>query len=257
MDKHTTPEKGAIIAVWFSCGAPSAVAAKRTLEIYGSTCDVRILNNIVDEEPADNRRFLKDVASWLNHPIENVANSELGHTSADKVWRSRSFMSGPKGAPCTGLLKKAARFEWQAIYQPDWHVFGFTSEEVHRHNRIVLTDAPNTLPVLIDLKISRNDCFNIIREDGLVLPKSYADGFPNANCMGCVKATSPSYWNLVRKVDPETFEARSKLSRELGAKLVRYAGKRIFLDELPADAKGRRLKSMPDCGILCDSKKNL
>jgi hypothetical protein len=55
------------------------------------------------------------------------------------------------------------------------------------------------------------------------------------------------------QIDPETFEARAKLSRELGAKLVRHAGKRIFLDELPETAKGRRLKSMPDCGVLCDT----
>lgn len=248
-----TPKQNDMIAVWFSCGAPSAVAAKKTLELYGSTCDVRILNNMVDEEPADNRRFLKDVSDWLRHPIENVTNSDLGHTSADKVWRQRSFMSGPKGAPCTGLLKKGARFEWEATYQPEWHVFGFTSEEKHRHDRIVFTDAPNTLPVLIDLAISREDCFRTIREAGIDLPWSYKVGFPNANCSGCVKATSPTYWNLVRSTDPETFEARAKLSRELGAKLVRHAGKRIFLDELPETAKGRRLKSMPDCGVLCDT----
>lgn len=250
-----TPAPGDIIAVWFSCGAPSAVAAKKTLELYGSICDVRILNNAVDEEPKDNRRFLNDVSAWLNHPIVSVSNSDLGHTSADKIWRQRAFMSGPKGAPCTGLLKKAARFEWEATHRPAYHVFGFTVEEVHRHNRIVLTDAPNTLPVLIDLKISRDDCFNIIKNAGLELPWSYHAGFPNANCVGCVKATSPSYWNLVRSVDKDVFDARAKLSRELGAKLVRHKGRRIFLDELPKNAIGRKLKSMPDCGILCDVKK--
>jgi hypothetical protein len=250
-----TPKTGDLIAVWFSCGAPSAVAAKMTLQLYGSICNVRILNNMIDEEPEDNRRFLKDVVAWLQHPIENVVNSDLGHTSAEKVWRQRSFMSGPKGAPCTGLLKKAARFEWEAAHQPDWHVFGFTSEERHRHDRLAATDAPNTIPILIDQGVSRDDCFRIIQEAGLTLPWSYQAGFPNANCLGCVKATSPSYWNLLRQIDPKTFDARAKLSREIGARLVRHQGKRIFLDELPATAKGRKLRSMPDCGVLCDINK--
>ena len=40
------------IAVWFSCGAASAVAAKLTIEKYGQTHIVRIVNNyILDEDP--------------------------------------------------------------------------------------------------------------------------------------------------------------------------------------------------------------
>lgn len=52
---------GSIIVVWFSCGAASAVAAKKTIELYGDRCTVRIVNNPIKEEDADNKRFLKDV----------------------------------------------------------------------------------------------------------------------------------------------------------------------------------------------------
>ena len=34
-----------MIAVWFSCGAASAVAAKLTIERYGATHDIRVVNN--------------------------------------------------------------------------------------------------------------------------------------------------------------------------------------------------------------------
>ena len=34
------------------------------------------------------------------------------------------------------------------------------------------------------------------------------------------------------------------MSRKLGARLARHKGKRVFLDELPADAEGRALKNM-------------
>ena len=34
---------------------------------------------------------------------------------------------------------------------------------------------------------------------------------------------------------------------------MRYKGKRIFLDELPADARGRSLKTLDiECGIFCE-----
>lgn len=59
------PTEGQVIAVWFSCGAASAVAAKLTLERYGNLCDVRVVNNPVAEEDEDNRRFLADVQDWL------------------------------------------------------------------------------------------------------------------------------------------------------------------------------------------------
>jgi hypothetical protein len=81
----------------------------------------------------------------------------------------------------------------------------------------------------------------------------YREGFPNNNCIGCVKATSPTYWNHVRKLYPDIFLDRAKLSRELGVRLARVKGKRIFLDELKPTDKGRALKSLNfDCGLFCE-----
>ena len=82
-------------------------------------------------------------------------------------------------------------------------------------------------------------------------------GYPNANCIGCVKATSPTYWNHVRKMHPVQFEERAKQSREIGARLVRVKGERIYLDELPADAIGRPMKNLDfECGIFCQTEKS-
>lgn len=90
---------------------------------------------------------------------------------------------------------------------------------------------------------------------GVVPPRIYLMGYPNANCPGCVKATSPTYWNHVRKMHPDVFARRAEQSRRIGAKLVRVKGKRIFLDELDQEAKGRSMKSMNiDCGIFCEEK---
>lgn len=167
-------------------------------------------------------------------------------------------MSGIHGAPCTIELKKEARYLWELTNSPDFHVLGFTFDEKGRFKRFQLGERENTLPVLIDLELTKQDCHNMIIEAGIKPPRVYEMGYPNANCIGCVKATSPTYWNHVRQQHPEVFEKRAVLSRKLGARLVRYKGKRIFLDELPIDAIGRSMKTMQiECGIFCDINESL
>ncbi len=243
-----------MIVVWFSCGVASAVAAKVTLERYPKEI-VRIVNSPVIEEDADNLRFLLDVQRWLGVNIETATNSKFPSCSAADVWQKRRFMSGVSGAPCTVELKKEARYQWERENEPDWHVLGFTFDEQTRFARFVKSERENVIPVLIDAGLTKADCFNIIQMAGIARPQIYDMGYPNANCIGCVKATSPTYWNHVRKVHPEVFDQRAAQSRELGARLVRVKGERIFLDELPSDAQGQPMKNMDmDCGIFCEEK---
>lgn len=243
------------IVVWFSCGAASAVAAKKTIELYGETHNIRIVNNPVAEEHHDNKRFFKDVEKWLGVEIETAKNSKYPECSATIVWMDKNFMAGNKGAPCTNELKKKARQEWEVNNHHDFMVMGFTADEKDRHDRFVKNERSNLLPVLIDLGITKDDCFKIIQDAGIELPEIYKLGYPNANCIGCVKATSPDYWNHVRKVHPHIFNRRAKQSRKIGAKLTRVKGKRIFLDELKITDKGRGMKKMNiECGIFCEEK---
>lgn len=240
------------IAVWFSCGAASAVAAKLTVEKYGATHDIFVVNNPVLEEDADNGRFLLDVQKWIGVPIISATNPDFPDNSAVSVWDKRKYMSGIKGAPCTVVLKKEARYLFESNNKITWHVLGFTKDEEHRHKRFVRGERENVLPVLIEAGLTKGDCFEILLSAGIKLPAIYGMGYPNANCIGCVKATSPTYWNHVRKMHPVQFNERAEQSRKLGVRLVRYKGKRIFLDELPLTATGRKMKSH-ECGIFCDT----
>ena len=240
------------IAVWFSCGAASAVAAMKTIEQYGSFCNVRILNNPIKEEDSDNLRFLKDVEKWLGIKIETVVNEKYPSCSAVDVWEKRKFMSGVKGAPCTLELKKNARLMFEMDNDIDWHVLGFTSEEESRFCNFQENERLNTLPVLIEAGLSKEDCYQILLNAGVEPPRSYEEGWPNANCKGCVKATSPTYWNFVRRVAPDVFLHRAKQSRRLGVRLVRVKRERIYLDELDPNAMGRPMKNLDfECGIFC------
>jgi len=248
-----TPFPGDRIVVWFSNDAASAVAWVKTVERYGHMCEVVAVNNPVVEEDADNQRFARDVAKWAGGEIVFWKNPKFLHGSAVKVWDRKKAMSFPRGAPCTDLLKKAARQDYERHHHFEWHVFGFTADEQKRHDRFVLSERENVLPVLIEAGITKDDCYEIVKAAGISLPLVYRLGYPNANCIGCVKATSPTYWNHVRKVHPEIFRQRAEQSRRLGVRLVRYKGVRIFLDELPEDAFGRPMKTMQiECGIFCE-----
>lgn len=240
-----------MIAVWFSCGAASAAALKLTIEKYGKD-EVHAVNQPIVEEHPDNRRFLRDVADWCDIEIEEYTASKYPSASAVDVWDQRGAMVFPHGAPCTVHLKKDARREWEKMHNPDWHVLGFTFEERDRHERFVLTERENVLPILIDARMGKADCGDMIRGAGIDLPKVYDHGLPNANCMGCVKATSPTYWNLIRREFPDVFAARAEQSRRLGVRLVRVDDERIFLDELHPMAKGAPLWTMPPCSLFCE-----
>lgn len=150
--------------------------------------------------------------------------------------------------------KKAARYEWERINSPDWHVLGFTFDEKKRAESFMATERSNLLAVLVDEQITKQNCFDIIKDAGIKRPEIYELGYPNANCIGCVKATSPTYWNLVRKTFPDIFNARAEQSRRIGARLTRLNGKRIFLDELRPTDNARKIKSW-DCGVFCEGEK--
>lgn len=254
--KNNEPMEGDTIVVWFSSGAASAEAVFQTIERYGDYCNIRVVNNPVMEECSDNRRFLEDVSNLIDVEIEYATNPDYPSTSCVDVWDKRKFMSGPKGAPCTLELKKNARKHWESENSHDWLVLGFTSEEQHRYDRFAKFERENVLPVLIDSKSTKGYCYASVIGRGLQLPKVYSQGYPNANCIGCVKASSPTYWNHVRKHHPEVFEQRAEQSRRLGSKLVLVNCKRTYLDELDPNKQGRPLKGMDfECGIFCGTEK--
>lgn len=105
--------------------------------------------------------------------------------------------------------------------------------------------------VLRDAGVTKKECYRRLLLAGIRLPKLYEQGYRNNNCIGCVKATSPGYWNKVKIDYPEVFERRARQSRQLGVRLTRVKNKRIFLDQLPPDAKGRFKMEDISCGPEC------
>lgn len=219
------------VIVWFSCGAASAVAARYTIEKYGSRAELVYCDTSSTEHP-DNSRFMSDVEKWLDRRVKIIKSST--YSDVDDVFERTRYMAGIKGARCTTEMKKMPRFEYQEA--DDIHVFGMTSDEKKRAERLQQNNPELILDwVLLDNEVTKQDCYDIIRGAGIELPIMYQLGFKNNNCIGCVKATSIEYWKKVRKHFPEVFEKRVRQSRELGVRLTRLKGERIFIDEIPYD----------------------
>lgn len=239
------------IIIWFSCGAASAVAADETLKLFPSREVLIVCCDTRPSEHPDNYRFSADVEKWLGRKIIYIRNSDYEYV--DDVFERRRYMSGVKGARCTQELKKVPRLLYAR--SDDEHVFGFTFEEYRK--RIIPFETRNPqlrlMHTLYWLGITKRDCYQRIKSAGIRLPQMYLLGFNNNNCPGCVKASSPWYWAMVRKHFPEVFKRRCEQSRALGVRLVEISHHvRIFLDELPdRDFKPPRKKENLSCGPEC------
>lgn len=237
------------VLAWFSCGAASAVAAKLAVEEYGESCEVCYCWTMSTEHP-DNARFLSDIEKWLGKPITILQSQTFA--TVDDVFKARRYLSGIKGAPCTGEMKKVPRLNYQR--PNDVHIFGYTAEEATRIRLFqdAYPDIKTEWP-LLERGLSKTDCLAVLKFSGIALPVMYQLGFRNNNCLGCVKATSGVYWDKVRRLFPSVFARRVAQSRAYGVRLVRHKGKRIFLDELPSGPFRGQEESIscgPDCGIV-------
>ena len=235
--------------VWFSCGAASAVAAKKTLEKHPDA-EILYCDTLAFEHP-DNLRFMKDCEKWFGKEIK-ILKSEK-YTDIYDVFEKTRWLIGVGGARCTTELKKVLRKKYQK--PNDMHVFGFTADESHRVVRFGQEnpELKSWFP-LFDAGYGKSDCYRDIKEAGIEIPAMYKLGYKNNNCIGCVKGQA-GYWNKIRKDFPEAFERMAKMERKLNAAInkVYVNGKRIrvFLDELKPDQG--RYNGEPDieCGVLC------
>lgn len=216
---------------WFSCGAASAVASKLMLEKYGNRCEVVYCDTMSTEHP-DNERFFRDVEDWLGISITKIHSTK--YVDVDDVFKQTRYMAGIAGARCTTEMKKVPRYDFQR--PNDIHTFGFTADEERRLRRFEENNPELYVDwVLLDAGITKEDCYQIISDAGISMPAMYQLGYKNNNCLGCVKAGSAKYWNMIRRDFPDVFARRVEQSRELGVRLTRHKGERIFLDELPED----------------------
>jgi len=232
---------------WFSCGFASAYATFLAHKKYGDRLEAVYCR--VAEEHTDNVKFLKEFELKTGIPIKIIGDSSFDY-SIYNVFRSRKFIKGQTGAPCTMVLKKNVRKKYER--DGDIQVFGYTCEELDRVDRFI--DANNNVDtdfILVDAGITKNDCMQWATSFGFSMPTMYALGYPNNNCVGCVKG-GMGYWNAIRKDFPEQFINMAALEREIGHAINKDKNGPVYLDELDPN-RGNFSRDVPeDCGFTCE-----
>ena len=225
---------------WFSAGVSSFVAT------YLSKPDRIAYIDVANQHP-DSLRFVMDCQRVLDKPIEILRDVKWGGC-VDNVITGRRYINGPSGAQCTTLLKKRVRQDWEKEnLTPDMvYVFGYDASEKNRAERLEKSTIEAKLEFpLIEQGISKADAHGICERIGVKRPVMYDLGYPNNNCIGCVKG-GKGYWNAIRRDFPEVFKRRAAQEREIGHSCIRG----VFLDELK-EGEGRMNEVFPECSFMC------
>lgn len=212
------------IVCWFSCGAASACATKLAIEENNrreNPLELVVVSIYLKDEHPDSERFKKECSDWFGQEIIELRNDKYD-ASVDNVIMSTRYMSGVYGARCTKELKKQVRYDWQK--PDDIHVFGMTVDEQDRIDGLLDTEPELELSApLIDVGMTKIDCFAMLNDVGIDLPEMYKLGYHNNNCIGCLKAGGAGYWNKIRVDFPDVFERRLNQEKMLGVALVKIS----------------------------------
>ena len=249
-----------ITVAWFSAGVSSAVAVKLMVE----QIDMIVYQHI-DDQHEDTLRFVRECEAWFGKPV-TIDQSPL--KCVNHACRQLQYINGPKGAACTRLLKRRQRKMWEAEHRffcNFRYVWGMDADETARAERLQedMREDDHAFP-LIERGLSKADAHGILREAGIARPRMYDMGYPNNNCVGCVKG-GMGYWNKIRVDFPDVFRKRAELERLLGRTCLkrerpdpmRPAGPEnsvlVYLDELDPDAGRDCVLVLPECGAMCEA----
>lgn len=225
---------------WFSAGVSSFVTT------YLAKPDRIVYIDVANQHP-DSLRFLEDCELALGKTIEVIRDTRYG-ASVDQVIERRRYINGPGGAPCTLQLKKRVREQWEREnwIEPMTYVWGYDLGERKRAERLAanMQEFNHEFP-LIEHGLTKADCHALAEQLGVKRPVMYDLGYPNNNCVGCVKG-GMGYWNKIREDFPEVFERRARQEREIGHSCI----KGVFLDELEP-GRGVMRPVVPSCDFTC------
>ena len=208
----------------------------------------------IDDQHPDSMRFIRDCEATIGKEIQILRSKEY-RCVEDCVRVYGSFRNARNGfSPCTNWLKKRVRKEWEqenSGYDLTY-VWGFDIQEKNRAEKTVEANpqAEHEFP-LIDKNLPREEVHGLFdRTFSFPRPVMYDMGYPNNNCIGCVKG-GMGYWNRIRKDFPEVFESRAKLERTVGHSMLKDKNGPVYLDELDPDRGNMNTEIFPECGIMC------
>lgn len=224
----------------FSAGVSSMCALLLSKDVD------RIVYTHIDDQHEDTLRYLYDCERYLHCHIETLQSP---YKTVDAVVRTFGYVNGPAGAKCTEVLKRRVRKEWEAtINEPITYVWGYDVDEKHRADRLLeaMPQYNHEFP-LIDRIITKRDAHGMLLKTGIKRPYMYDLGYPNNNCIACVKG-GMGYFNRIRRDFPKAFEQRAEMERCYGHSCING----VYLDELDPERGAKEIGIFPECGIACE-----
>ena len=208
----------------------------------------------IDDQHPDSLRFVRDCEKAVGKQITVLRSSEYKSVEQCALTYGGIGNLGNGFYPCTNWLKKRVRKQWEAEHK-DYeitYVWGFDVEEQRRAERTVEANpqAEHEFP-LIERNLSKKEVHGLFeRTFDFKRPVMYDLGYPNNNCVGCVKG-GMGYWNKIRVDFPDVFESRAKLERRVGHTILKDRNGPIYLDELEPTRGSMDMEVFPECGIMC------
>lgn len=232
---------------WLSGGISSLIAG-----VLCEKVDEWIYIDIDDQHP-DTLRFIHDFEKEYNVKVTILTSP---YKNVENCVKAFNGFKNPYShfAPCTNYLKKRVRKEWEEQHRDCdiTYIWGFDYNETDRARRLIESNpqAKHLFP-LIEKKITKEEAHGIFyKMFTFPRPKMYDLGYPNNNCIGCVKG-GMGYWNRIRVDFPEVFLRRAKLEREIGYSILKDKKGAVYLDELEPTRGNMDMEIFPECGIMC------
>ena len=258
-----------MIIGWFSGGVTSAVSIHLAIELYGKE-NVRVIFIDTKNEDPDTYRFLMDCEQWYGIPIETITGIGDKYKNIKDVWYKFKSLNVAHGAICSSTLKRAVREKWEKENTWTHQVFGFDISEPKRAESMKLNNA-KVKPIfpLLMYGMSKEECIEIVQEQGIDVPNAYKLGFRNNNCLntGCVQG-GIGYWQKFSRDFPDRFDKMANVEHELTelkgkpVTMLKDQSKKgglVFLKPHPdypdikdiSQMKGREPKPLSECNGFC------
>jgi len=204
------------VIAWWSGGVTSAIICKLCIDMFGIE-NVRIIFIDTKNEDEDTYRFKTDCENWYGCKIETITNIGVRYESIQHVWNKYLSLNISKGASCSLRLKRYVREDWEKHNKWSYQAFGFDIKETQRAISMTLNQPHiNAIYPLMLFGLTKKDCINMLKKEGLDLPITYKYGFQNNNCFktGCIQG-GIGYWQKMKRDFPEKFYTMAKVEHEL------------------------------------------
>lgn len=157
---------------WWSGGVASAIARKLALEKWGDAVELVFCDTGI--EHPDTYRFMDEFSVLLGVPIKRISSDRF--TEPEEVWLQYKGLNFATGAPCSTMLKRYPRLQYQDLTNDFGQVFGFdfAKKEIRRAINM-LNNNPDLNPIfpLIVEKFDRPKVFAELKRLNIAPPETY------------------------------------------------------------------------------------